>query len=184
VVGARPFLSPSFSSLLTCLGVPVCASIYGQGVRRRGKHTQQACPRQPLTPPTYKQSSRILQPVQAHCLHVQRHNPYRVSLVTSIGSSRTCDCCCAGRGHFCLDSRDQRLDTPAFNRSPLPLPKRHPRRLPRTKHSSSTTPSPSFTTTQRQDGPTTGGAGPGGRGMCLGLCAHAPPFHRRATSAR
>lgn len=64
---------------------------------------------------------------------------------------------------------------------PLPLPQRHPRRLPTAKHLSSTTPSPSFTITQRQDGPTTGGAGPGGRGMCLGLCAHAPPFHRRAT---
>lgn len=38
--------------------------------------------------------------------------------------------------------------------------------------------------TQRQDGPTTGGAGPGGRGLRLGLRAHAPPFHRRATSAR
>ena len=37
--------------------------------------------------------------------------------------------------------------------------------------------------TQREDGPTTGGAGPGGRGVRHGLCAQAP-FHRRAATAR
>lgn len=184
----HPFLSLSFQGLLTCLSEPNLALAPWLGVGRQGKHPH---PDPPLptthSPPHYKQilqprgpsPPRPPRPTAQALLPLPPHNHKQGNAILVL--------LLLWPWSFLLG-----LTRPEIGHAPRLIDRSAPPASASSRivfhtpsHDSPTTHTPyPLQSTQRQDGPTTGGAGPGGRGLCLGLRAHASPFHRRATSAR